>query len=402
MEAGSVYLKDEGQLMASDPPELPGRESKNSRVPLGFLGMIALVVCAEASIMAHDFDFTTLVASNWRSEGRTPSKVAASNEILCFGDSMLKFGLQPRILSDRVGKSSYNMALYCGSAASSYYMLKRSFDAGARPVAVVVDFQPELLMCDSMSVLSRVYPELLTFPEIVELCWKARDADRLAEFFVAKVLASARKRYEIRASVMAAIKGQSVSVKEKLLAARRNWKVNRGAEVLPPNPYYQGDVPETGAYPAMFWTPWFVTQPSAQYVPGFLELAASHNVPVFWVLQPNAAVVDQRREQVGYNAQYESYVRACQAKFSNLVVIDGRHVNYPHQIFTDPVHLDRNGAVAFSLGVAEILRAHLIEHRREPRWVALPDHRGEVAAYSLEDNAESGLALQAEKATTRR
>jgi hypothetical protein len=369
---------------------------------MGLLGMLALIVGVESLLMEHDYDFTTLIASNWRIEGQAPSRVAAKNEILCFGDSMVKFGLQPKILGATIGKPSYNFGLYCGSPASSYYMLKRSFDSGSKPAAVVVDFQPELIMTDSLKILNRVYPELLTFYETAELCWKARNPDRFAEFVVTSILPSARKRHEIRASVMAAFKGESVSIKEKLLAVRRNWKVNRGAEVLPKYPYFDGEVPTTGPYPAMFWTPWKPDPVSDVYVRRFLKLAESHQVPVFWVLQPNAASVDRRREHDGYNAQYEAFVRAYQARFANLVVIDGRHVNYPKEVFTDPVHLDRHGAIIYSLGVAEVIRAHIVEHKPEPRWVALPDRRALYESITLEDSVESGIALKAEEAKIRR
>jgi hypothetical protein len=364
--------------------------------------MIVLVVGVESFFIAHDHDFTTLVASNWRIEGEAPAKFAPRNEILCFGDSMVKFGIQPRILGEKVGKKAYNFALYNGSAPASYYMLKRSFDAGAKPAAILVDFQPELIMNDSIKIVSRVYPELLSVSEGVELYWKAKNPGAFAEFLVARMLPSARKRFEIQVALKAALKGESVSVKDKLEAAMRNWKINRGAEVLPKYIYFDGHVPTTGAYPAMFWTPWKVNPLNDQYINRFLKLARAHNVPVFWALQPNAPEVDAHREQVGYNAQYEAYVRKCMARYANLNVIDGRHVNYPHQVFTDPVHLDKDGATACSLGVAEILKDHLIDHKETPRWVALPDHRSEIGSIRLEDGIESSLAIKAEAANVRR
>jgi Protein of unknown function (DUF1574) len=403
MDMRIAFLKDEGRCMSSDlPPIAKKSPARATRWPLGLLGMVVLIVCVESFVMAHDLDFTTLVASNWRIEGEAPAKFASRNEILCFGDSMVKFGIQPKVLGEKVGKKAYNFALYNGSAPSSYYMLKRSFDAGAKPAAIIVDFQPELIMNDSLRIVSRVYPELLSFGEIAELCWKAKNPDRFAEFIVAKILPSARKRYEIQASVQAAIKGESASVKDKLQASMRNWKVNRGAEVLPKYAYFDGHVPTTGAYPAMFWTPWFVDPLNEKYIDRFLKLARSHDVPVFWTLQPNAPEVDAQREKVGYNAQYEAYVKKCLARFTNLVVIDGRHINYPIQIFTDPVHLDKDGATACTLGVADVLRAHLIDHKPGPRWAALPDHRNDIKTIPLEDSIESSLAIKAEEAKVRR
>jgi hypothetical protein len=378
--------------MPADPSPVAAEASRQStRWPLGLIGMLVLVVGVESFLTVRDEDFTTLVAGNWRIEGAAPAKFAARNEILCFGDSMVKFGIQPKILGEKVGKKAYNFALYNGSAPSSYYMLKRSFDAGAKPEAIIVDYQPELIMGDSMINNSRLYPELLTFAEIAELCWNARNPNRFAEFTVAKILPSARKRFEVQESIKAALKGgaTATTAKEKLGAAERNWKINRGAEVLAKNPF-------------MFQTPWYVQPLHAHYIDRFLKLARKHNVPVFWVLQPNAPEVDAHRQRVGYNAQYEAYVKKCLGRFANLTVIDGRHINYPPQVFTDPVHLDRDGATACTLGVADVLKARLIDKQVGPRWAALPDHRQEFRSIPLEDTVESSVALKAEAAKVRR
>ncbi len=408
--------------MPSDalPPAV--RPRIRSRIPLGFVGMIAIIVGVESCVMKHDYDLTTLVASNWQIEGKAPARHAAGHEILCFGDSMVKFGIQPRVLGASLGKSVYNFALYCGPPQTSYYMLQRAFDAGAKPAAVLVDFQPELLMGDAMTLTSRTFPEILTFRELFDLCWRAHGSKRspqdrspsdrsppdprsasdyFAEYVVSKLIPSSRKRYEIRAAVLAAIKGESVSVKERLLAARRNWKLNKGAEALAKNPYYFGEVPEFGAYPAMFWMPWKCNELSRGYLERFLELAASRKVPVFWLLQPNANEVDLKREKVGYNAMYNQFVRHYQDLFPNLVVVDGRHVNYPYQYFTDPVHLDRNGAVAYSLGVADVVRAYLEGSSLARRWVDLPDRRARSEEVALEDNGQSAVVIKAEAEATK-
>ncbi len=272
----------------------PDRRPCSRSLPLGVLGMVALIFAVEATIMRHDFDLTTLVASNWQLEGKAPTRQhAAKAEILCFGDSMVKFGVQPRVLGGSLGKSVYNFALYCGPPMTSFYQLERVLDAGAKPAAVLVDFQPEILMCDALQVTSRTMPEILGFGELVDLCWTARDSDRLAEFFIARLLPSSRKRFEIRAACTAAIIGQSASIRERVVGAKRNWKANGGAEVLAKNPGYGGEIPDTGAYPSMFWTPWKPNRLSRTYLERFLNLAAKHDIPVFWLIQPNTQQVDR-------------------------------------------------------------------------------------------------------------
>lgn len=388
-------------ILATVEPPLPEASRRPTSLvrrslPLGVFGMLALILGVESTILRFDYDLTTLVASNWQIEGKAPARYAAQSEILCFGDSMVKFGVQPRVLGPSLGLSVYNFALYCGPPETSYYQLQRAFDAGTKPAAVLVDFQPEIMMCDALQVTSRTFPEILGFQELFDLCWTANDPNRLAEFFLARLLPSSRKRFEIRAAVTSAISGKPASIRDHLIAAKRNWKVNRGAEVLAKNPNYRGEIPDTGAYPSMFWTPWKANKLSVVYLERFLNLAAKHQVPVFWLLQPNATEVDIRREQTGYNAQYESFVRGYQEHYPQITVIDGRHIHYPASYFTDPVHLDRSGSTAYSLGIADVLRPFLESGKVEARWQTLPDWRERSEEVALEDQGQSAVAIQSQ------
>ncbi len=375
-----------------DPHDRPRRRP----IPRALLGMLALIVAVETTIMRHDDDLTTLVAANWRSAGGDPARHARRAEVLCFGDSMVKFGVQPRVLGGALGRRVHNFALYCGPPEMSYYQLRRAFDAGAKPAAILVDFQPEIMACDNLRVTARTFPEVLGVGELIDLCTTARDADRLGEFVVARFLPSARKRFEIRAAWTASGAGRSASIRDRVAAARRNWKLNGGAEVLARNPYYDGTIPETGAYPSMFWSPWKPNPLNVAYLERFLNLAARHQVPVVWLLQPNTAAVDARREQAGYNARYDYFVRGYQAHYPQLVVIDGRHVNYPPSFFTDPVHLDRSGSTAYSLGIADVLRPILAAGTTaDRRWFPLPDRRERADEVALEDSTQSALTIRA-------
>ena len=386
-------------LPLSDPRLVPRRRRRS--IPLGFLGTLVLIAVVEAAIMQHDDDFTTLVAANWAQAAATPARHGAAAEVLCFGDSMVKFGVQPRVLGAALGRRVYNFALYCGPPETSFYQLQRAFAAGARPAAVLVDFQPEILACDNLTVTSRTLPEILGLGELFDLCRFARNPARFGEFVVARLLPSARKRFEIREACAAALGGRSASIRDRVRAIKRNWKVNGGAEVLAKNPYYRGEIPETGAYPSMFWSPWKPNKLNVVYLERFLNLAARHHVPVVWLLQPNATAVDIRREQAGYNARYEYFVRGYQERYANLVVVDGRHVDYPAGFFVDPVHLDRSGATAYSLGIADILRPILAAGiPATSRWQVLPDRRERADEVALEDGTQSVEKLRGMTATT--
>ena len=387
-------------------PEPPARARRGrGALPWGALGMAALIVLVEGAIQRHHVDLSTVMTLNWRLDRHAPARHARGAEVLCFGDSMVKFGVQPRVLGAALGRSVRNFALYCGPPQTSYFQLRRAFDAGARPAAVLVDFQPEILVCEPLKVTSKAFAEILDFRELLDLCWTARDADRLAEFGVARLLASSRQRFEIRAAVLAAATGQPTPLgRDRLDGARRNWQLNRGGEALPKNPNYRGDVPDTDAYPVMFWTPWRPNPLNVAYLERFLDLASRRGVPVFWLLQPNVNEVDVRRERVGYNAQYEQFVRQYLDRYANLHVVDGRRVNYPASFFNDPVHLDRDGGTAYSLGIADVLRPFLAG-TAAPRWQPLPDRRDGAAGVPLEDTLQSVLAVraaQSEAATARR
>ena len=80
--------------------------------------------------------------ADWAYGGRAASRRAPDAEILCFGDSMIKFGMAPRVLEDRLGRRAFNLALYAGSPTASYFLLRRPLESGAKPAAVLVDFQP--------------------------------------------------------------------------------------------------------------------------------------------------------------------------------------------------------------------------------------------------------------------
>src|SRR4051812_42261979 len=111
--------------------------------PWGTMGMIVVVATVELLVhRVEDRHFTTNAALSWAYGGRAADRKAAGRDVLCFGDSMVKFGVAPRVLEDRLGTKAYNLALYAGSPTASYFLLRRALEAGARPSAILVDFQP--------------------------------------------------------------------------------------------------------------------------------------------------------------------------------------------------------------------------------------------------------------------
>jgi hypothetical protein len=360
---------------------------------MGLLGAIALVIAAESFVASHEAErFTTNTAASWRQTGRAAGK-ASRCDVLCFGDSMVKFGLSPAVIEARTGWSAYNLAPYGGPPSASYLLLRRALAAGAKPRAVVVDFMPHLLAVTPRFHV-RAWQEMVTPVEAADLAWSSRDAALFAELVVGRLLASARDRHEIRQSLRCALDGGSYSaaLAHFVTPLWRNWRLNRGGQVLAKNGY-DGQARPTDR--ALFPTDWKEDPDSAAYMHRFLALARSQRIPVYWLLPPLSPSTQQLRERLGRDAAYTSLVRSVQARYPNVIVVDARRSGFGREVFTDPVHLDRQGTIALSAALAGLLRRQDRPDGDTSRWVALPRYREPSGDLALEDTDQSRLAVKA-------
>jgi Protein of unknown function (DUF1574) len=363
------------------------------RLPWGLIGVLALVVPVEWYVAGNPQRFMTTIEMDWRVVGKEAAAVAPGVDVLCFGDSMLKFGLAPNVLEDRLGRSVYSLAVMDGKPAASFFLLRRAIEAGARPRLVLVDYQPEC-MCEASDHLLRNqhWKAMLSARECLEMLWTYRDPDFFARTVLARVLPSVRCRNAIRKDVVLGLDGKAVSNPEENAKTARNRSLNRGALLLARNPRYSGDVP--AAYGKnMFTDDWFGRPEHTSYVRRFMALAARHDIPVVWILPPNAPEVERIRERIGMHDRYTRYVEAVQRRYPNLHVIDARRPGFDHSAFVDPVHLDREGAAAFTLEVAEVLRALLDRQARIGKWMEITHIRKQDAMIALEDVEQSGQRL---------
>lgn len=357
------------------------------RLPLGLVGMIGLVALAELFFARHaGLEFSSIWASDRVITGRACRRVARDCKVLCLGDSMAKLGLAPAVIERVSGLRTYNLALHGGPAPASYYLLRRALESGARPAAVLVDFKPRFLRWDPLEFV-RPWTESLGLREGHELARTAGDASFFGSFVVGRLLPSARARHEIRSSLMEALRGQASFARGYLPGLWRNWRVNRGAQMMsesfqmvPENPLWC----VSGA--------WNCHPVNAAYLRRFLRLAAEHDITVFWVLMPILPESQAGSEQNGFDASYAGYVRGIQAQFSNLVVLDGRHSGYDRTALSDPMHLNRRGAGVLSADVAACV-AQRRDRGGPPRWVELPPYAARRIELPLEDVNQSKMAL---------
>src|SRR5262249_25694322 len=133
------------------------------------------------------------------------------------------------------------------------------------------------------------------------------------------------------------------------------------------------------------------------YVRKFLDLAAARGVPVFWLLPPTSPAHLARSERNGVDAGYAAFVRETQARYTNVVVIDGRRAGYRREGFSDLTHRDRRCASAFSEAVASLIGPYLAGSgpSHAPRWAELPPYRVRAEGVPLEDVEQSMAASRA-------
>jgi hypothetical protein len=348
--------------------------------------MLAIMACVERGVARHERRFVTIDAAGWaRARGVVGQSVGCP--LVALGDSLVKFGVVPAVIERRLGLHACNLAVTGGQAPSDYFVLRRLLQLGARPYALLVD--GETLGEDPMNIV-RVWPELLGLSECAELAWTARDARSLGVMTLAYLLPTCRTRLEARAGVLSALEGQPPIAAGMRPAYERNWRRNREAVLLPP----RDDPPGTDPRPAQIDrsgyrpAPWQCHPLNAEFLTRFLDLAASCQVPVFWLLPPVHPEVQTRRERYGHDSSCEAFLHSLIARYPNLTVIDGRHAGYPPAAIADNVHLSRPGAVAFSDGIATVV-AEQLRRPRTGRWHALPRWRDGLA-----DEIERDVAVE--------
>ena len=364
------------------------------RLPLGFLGMIALLIATETWIERSErASFLSEIAESWKHSGRAATHEARSAEFLFFGDSMVKFGVAPRVFEARTGRRSYNLASYAGSPAESYFLLRRALDSGAKPRAVVVNFSPHLLaLQDSFHI--RQWQASAGMGEAFDLASQNRDASLFATIFLGRSVPSIRARLEIRKSLTMALEGKSYSwvIAQFFHPWMRNWHVNGGGETRVRVPSFHDEAnPADGA---LFPKVWTRNPVAVGYMERFLSLAESRKIPVYWLITPIHPASQSLRAQLGLDNQFTSFIRGVQDRHPGVVVVDGRGSEYATSAFYDPVHLIAPGSSALTIDLAEIV---VHPDVRTSRWIALPHYRERPAIVALENEDESRQALAARR-----
>ncbi len=358
---------------------------RRGRLPAGFLGAVAMMIAIEATI-AHQ-KLGSFGGSQWSYDvARTVADSGDRTcEVVCFGDSLLKQGLAPPIFEAKAGLKGYNFAIAGGQAPGDYFLLRRALESGIRPKAIVVEYFPKLMATDPDFNIEN-WPFLASPADCLELARLTHNPSLLTELALREVFPSIRCRNSIRANVLAALNGTFPTFAHEILSARRNWEVNRGAEILIPRP---GRVDDIEIEMRGYFPSFACTKTNRTYIKKLVELAARHEIPVFWVLPPYQPALQARVEQSGFDAAHEAFVKGLQSRYPGLYVIDARRAGYDPGVFTDLHHLGREGAAIFSGEVAHHLRQHREAPASTPRWHTLAAYRAAPVTPPLEDMEES-------------
>ena len=396
-----MSMQHEGRMIPSLGDDSPRSTApRRPRVPLGFVGLLAIVAAFESYLASNAAEFAEFSAADWRLSRRAASREAREAQILCFGDSLLKFGLVPELIERRTGLATFNLSVLGGQAATSYFLLRRAIEAGAHPRVILVDGQdmpskPEFPDVRGLGIAFHIrsWPELLTPFEAADLAWAARDGSFFGAVVAREMLPSFKARREVRSGLGHLVRKGETAAGRQYRAQERNWRLNRGSLVMASKRVNPTRItPDRRSEPWSAWSPDPVT---SKYLRKFLALASEKGIQVFWLIPPTSPEHEGLRVTTGQHAYYTKVAEDLQAEYPGLVVIDGRAPGYSRGVFIDDSHLDRVGAVAFTGDVAEAVARSLTPAGGPERWVALPPFRERPAPGTVEDMDESRLALGA-------
>ena len=380
-------------------------------VPWGLIGAIVIAFAVEESVRKHVKSFARAAPMNWLYSAKAARSKARQSEVLCLGTSLIKFGLLPRAIEAKTGLRTFNLAVCNGHVPSSYFLLRRAIEAGARPKAILIDCQDGPVArgqigerAEAVRVNLRHWPELLTLRDTLDLAWTARDKDFLAASLLSSVLSSYKDRFEIRASILAALQGQSASSSYETLVLYRNWNSNKGTQVMPRDMTFQGQRREPAVEPpspVFLGDRWVRNRLTEIYTKRLLDLTARYHIRVFWLLPPLTPDQQSARDRLGLDQYFTQLARRVQSRCPSVVVIDARRSGYTNAAFFDIVHMNGHGASSFSAEVAEVVKHHLSSPPPRDLWVKLPPFQERPMGVPVEDIEKTRLALRLSSGTKR-
>jgi hypothetical protein len=327
----------------------------------------------------------------WQESARAARGLEADSDVLCFGDSVIKLGILPRVLEDRLGVSAYNLGVLGGQAPTSYFLLRRVLEQGIRPRAILINFS-ENLLAGSPTASAACWASSIGWRESLDVAWHSKDpAVAVSSVFHGFFPGWCDQRDWSPLLTFGAHKKSGTVSADDPRVFERNWLVNRGAQAAPRRFVPVESITTTDR------AGWQPDPANEVYVDRLLHTAMASRTPVFWLLPPSIREHPERPVRTHVSALYRRFVATRVAEFSCLTVLDGERLQWSARVFRDPLHLNRDGAVRFSLAVADAVAPRLLRDATGARWIDVVEtSEQEAIPYQnlVEDLDQSRAAIE--------
>lgn len=354
------------------------------RLPMGLLGLLAIVGLVESHLHRERETYCAPGSQELQLAWKAAKYQAPGRDVLCFGDSLIKLSLIPRVFEQYSGLSCYNMAVSGSQTTMSYLLLRKALESGARPKAVLVEFMPSLLRLPPTHNLSRL-SYIADLKDVADMAWRENNRILFDRVLVNKLLTSVEGRMEIRRIFQRQLLGPQ-SAPDDVPMYRRHWIKFDGAQIMPPNPAATGEDVNALEWANGFYPHWYVNRVNAAYLVKFLDLARDHHIEVVWLLPPILPRLQEMTERNGFMPKHTQFLKALQKRYDNLTVIDGRQAAYENSAFMDPNHLARPGAFIYSVEVGTLMRGRMTgTNAVRAAWLTLPKYRDQPVDVAIED-----------------
>ena len=283
------------------------RDRRRGAAPRGLLGMLALVFMIEGSLDRRAADFTPWGTWAWRHSGAMLGRKAPGSEVLCFGDSLIKFGVVPRVLEERRARRGLQPGRL--QRPGGLELLPAPAGAGGRRAGRRPWSSTSPRTCSPRGPC--------TTPPVA----RAGGPRRVAR--AGLVGASRGVLRPAHAGVPAPLgpgpRGDPGGRSGPRCGARTARNARRSGPMSPTGVATSGRTPTPGGPPTgarstprtrvVLPRAWRCHPVNEAYLRRFLALADGHAIPVFWLLPPIAPVVQARRERTGADAGTTRFVR---------------------------------------------------------------------------------------------
>jgi hypothetical protein len=320
---------------------------------LGLLGAVVLIAVVEFGIVRFRWDTPTPATISWRLSGQAARREAVDCDVLIFGDSLVKHGINAREFQKATGRKAYNLSVCACQSPANVVLLRRALRAGAKPRAVILEAAPDLMAGKPVANV-RNWPELLDPLEAFDLAWRVHDAELGGRILLAEALASYRARLEIRKLIVPP-QGFDLHSRSEALRLAAHWKAERGSNVAGAHGAFDGTVTEADHQTLLsdrFWC----DRNNRYHLTTFLDEAKSHEIPVYWLLPPVSPAVQARRDSSGAEAKHLAFVESLTSRYPNVTILNFQHAGFTATDFVDPRHMTGAAAKRLTRQVAKLVK----------------------------------------------